>query len=193
MTLATKITLMRIVLIPVFVGFALYYASSVERGMPDERLRIATIIVFAVASISDALDGWIARRFNQRSKLGVILDPLADKLLMISAVCVLSFSSWPDGLPLYLVVLSLSREVLTIAGAFVVKFVAGKIEVQPHWTGKMSTLTSILAVAAAMLSLGAVVPWISAVAAVFVVASSSVYFWDGVKQVNAAEHGNADT
>lgn len=193
MTLATKITLMRIVLIPVFVGFALYYASSVERGMPDERLRIAAIIVFAVASISDALDGWIARRFNQRSKLGVILDPLADKLLMISAVCVLSFSSWPDGLPLYLVVLSLSREVLTIAGAFVVKFVAGKIEVQPHWTGKMSTLTSILAVAAAMLSLGAVVPWISAVAAVFVVASSAVYFWDGVKQVNAAEHGNADT
>lgn len=193
MTLANKITLLRIVLIPVFVGLALYYASSVERGMPDERLRIAAIVVFAIASLSDALDGWIARHYKQQSRLGVILDPLADKLLMISAVCVLSFSAWPHGLPLYLVILSLSREVLTIAGAFVVKFVAGKVEVQPHWTGKMSTLTSILAVAAAMLSLGALVPWVSAVAAFFVATSSAVYFWEGVKQVTATGHGNADT
>src|SRR3954451_4274194 len=114
-TLANKMTLFRILLIPLFVGFALYYAHSFAEGVPNETLRWAALGIFVLASLSDAVDGWVARHFNQRSKLGVILDPLADKLLMLSAVCVLSFSPWPYRLPLYFVILSISREVLTIA------------------------------------------------------------------------------
>lgn len=193
MTLANKITLVRILLIPVFIGFALYYAHSVEQGAPDELLRWSAITVFAIAALSDAVDGWVARHLNQRSKLGVILDPLADKLLMLAAVCVLSFSSWPHGLPLYFVILSLSREVLTVAGAFVVKFVIGKVEIAPHWTGKTSTVTQIVAVGTAMLSLEWVVPWATAVAAFFVVGSGIVYLFDAIRQITAAGHGNADT
>lgn len=193
MTLANKITLLRILLIPVFVGFALYYAHSVGKGAPDESLRWIAVTVFAIAALSDAVDGWIARRFNQRSKLGVILDPLADKLLMLSAVCVLSFSAWPHGLPLYFVILSISREVLTIAGAFVIKFVAGKVEIAPHWTGKTSTFTQLVAVITAMLSIGPVVPWTAAVAAVFVVSSGAVYLVDAIRQISAAGHGNAES
>jgi CDP-diacylglycerol--glycerol-3-phosphate 3-phosphatidyltransferase/cardiolipin synthase len=192
-TLANKITLIRILLIPVFVGFALYYAHSVAAGAPDERLRWGAIVVFSVAALSDALDGWVARRFNQRSKLGVILDPLADKLLMLSAVCVLSFSPWPHGLPLYFVILSISREVLTIAGAFVIKFVAGKVEIAPHWTGKASTFTQIVAIGAAMLSLGQFVSDAAAVAAIFVTGSGAVYLIDAVRQITAAGHGNAES
>jgi CDP-diacylglycerol--glycerol-3-phosphate 3-phosphatidyltransferase/cardiolipin synthase len=192
-TLANKITLIRILLIPVFVGFALYYAHSVEEGAPDERLRWVAIVVFAVAALSDAVDGWVARRFNQRSKLGVILDPLADKLLMLSAVFVLSFSAWPHGLPLYFVILSISREVLTIAGAFVVKFVAGKVEIAPHWTGKASTFTQLVAISAAMLSLGQFVSDAAAVAAVFVAGSGAVYLIDAIRQITAAGHGNAES
>jgi CDP-diacylglycerol--glycerol-3-phosphate 3-phosphatidyltransferase/cardiolipin synthase len=192
-TLANKITLVRILLIPVFVGLALYYAHSVTEGSPDERLRWGAVTVFAVAALSDALDGWVARRYQQHSKLGVILDPLADKLLMLSAVCVLSFSAWPDGLPLYFVILSISREVLTIAGAFVIKFVAGKVEIAPHWTGKASTFTQIVAISAAMLSLGRLVGDAAAVAAVFVVGSGAVYLIDAIRQINAAGHGNADS
>jgi CDP-diacylglycerol--glycerol-3-phosphate 3-phosphatidyltransferase/cardiolipin synthase len=192
-TLANKITLVRILLIPVFVGLALYYAHSVTEGAPDERLRWAAVTVFAVAALSDALDGWVARRYQQRSKLGVILDPLADKLLMLSAVCVLSFSAWPDGLPLYFVILSISREVLTIAGAFVIKFVAGKVEIAPHWTGKASTFTQIVAISAAMLSLGRLVGDAAALASVFVVGSGAVYLIDAIRQITVAGHGNADS
>jgi CDP-diacylglycerol--glycerol-3-phosphate 3-phosphatidyltransferase/cardiolipin synthase len=192
-TLANKITLIRILLIPVFVGFALYYAHGVAAGAPDERLRWGAIVVFTVAALSDALDGWVARRFSQRSKLGVILDPLADKLLMLSAVCVLSFSPWPHGLPLYFVILSISREVLTIAGAFVIKFVAGKVEIAPHWTGKASTFTQIVAIGAAMLSLGEFVADAAAVAAVFVTSSGAVYLIDAIRQITAAGHGNAES
>lgn len=192
-TLANKITLVRILLIPVFVGFALYYAHSVKDGAPDERLRWTAVTLFAIAALSDALDGWIARRFNQRSQLGVILDPLADKLLMLSAVCVLSFSAWPHGLPLYFVILSVSREVLTIAGAFVIKYSAGKVTIAPHWTGKASTFTQFVAVGAAMLSIGSVVPWASAVASVFVVGSGAVYLIDAIRQISAAGHGKAES
>lgn len=193
MTLANKITLVRILLIPVFVGFALYYAHSVALGAPDERLRWTAVTVFAVAALSDALDGWIARRFNQHSKLGVILDPLADKLLMVSAVCVLSFTPWPHGLPLYFVILSISREILTVGGAFVVKFVVGKVDIAAHWTGKTSTCTQLIAVIAAMLSIGPIVPWTAAVAAVFVVASGAVYLIEAIRQITAAGHGNPES
>jgi CDP-diacylglycerol--glycerol-3-phosphate 3-phosphatidyltransferase/cardiolipin synthase len=171
----------------------LYYAHSVSEGDPDERLRWSAIVVFAVAALSDAVDGWIARRFNQRSRLGVILDPLADKLLMLSAVGVLSFSAWPNGLPLYFVILSISREVLTIAAAFVIRFVAGKVEIAPHWTGKASTFTQIVAISAAMLSLGAWVPRAAALAAVFIVGSGAIYLIDAIRQITAAGHGHADT
>jgi CDP-diacylglycerol--glycerol-3-phosphate 3-phosphatidyltransferase len=192
-TLANKITLVRILLIPVFVGFGLYYAHSVAEGRPDERLRWAAIGVFTLAAISDALDGWVARHYNQKSKLGVLLDPLADKLLMLAAVCVLSFSPWPHGLPLYFVILSVSREILTIAGAFVIRFMAGKVEVAPHWTGKASTFTQFVAIGAAMLSLGQWVPWAAAVASVFVVGSGAVYLIDAIRQITASGHGNAES
>ena len=192
-TLANKITIVRILLIPVFIGFALYYAHSVAEGAPNEVLRWSAITVFVTAALSDAVDGWVARHFNQRSKLGVILDPLADKLLMLSAVCVLSFSPWPHGLPLYFVILSISREVLTIAGAFVIKFVAGKVDIAPHWTGKASTFTQLVAIAAAMLSLGAFVQQTAAVASVFVIGSGTVYLIDAIRQITAAGHGNAES
>ena len=191
-TYANQITLARILLIPVFVGFALYYAHSVQDGVPDERLYWAAVITFAVASLSDALDGYIARRFKQQSKLGVILDPLADKLLMLAAVCTLSFSAWPAKLPLYFVILSLSREVFTIVGAFVIKYCAGKVHIEPHWTGKLSTFTQIAAISAAMLRWDTILPWTVAIASVFVVTSGGVYIYEAYRQISAAGHRDAD-
>ncbi|MFZ4767502.1 MAG: CDP-alcohol phosphatidyltransferase family protein [Roseimicrobium sp.] len=189
MTLANKITLLRILLIPVFIGFALYYAQGVRAGTPDETLRYTAIVVFLIASLSDAVDGWVARHFDQHTKLGVILDPLADKLLVLSAVCVLTFSAWPHGLPVYFVILSISREIFTIVGAFVIKFAAGKVTILPHWSGKVSTCTQLIAIAAAMFSLGAIVPWATALASVFVVGSGTVYVLDAIRQISTARHG----
>src|SRR4051812_630818 len=94
MTTANKITIVRILLIPAFVTMAIYYGQSVAAGQPLEWQRFAAIIIFLVAAASDGLDGYVARHFNQRSSLGVILDPIADKGLLLSGIIVLSVVNW---------------------------------------------------------------------------------------------------
>ena len=101
MTTANKITVVRILLIPVFVTFAIYYGESVQRHEPLEWLRFAAIVVFLLAAVSDGLDGYVARRYNQRSTLGVILDPIADKGLLLSGIITLSISNWSEVDPNY--------------------------------------------------------------------------------------------
>ena len=90
MTTANKVTILRILLIPFFVVQVLYY---VKNG--NELHRLLAILSFAVAAICDGVDGYIARRYNQRSELGAILDPLADKLLLVSGIVLLSFDHGP--------------------------------------------------------------------------------------------------
>ena len=80
MTLANKITVTRLLLIPVFILFSAYYSKSVESGQENMNFRIGALIVFALASLSDALDGYIARNFNQSTKLGRVLDPVAGQI-----------------------------------------------------------------------------------------------------------------
>ncbi len=191
-TLANKITLGRILLIPVFACLALYYAHSVREGRPDERLWLASLLVFAVAALSDAVDGWIARHYHQTSRLGVILDPLADKLLMMSAVIIVSFSDWPGGLPLYFVVIFLAREVLSILAAFIVDHLAGHVTIKPLFVGKVAMVLQVVAVGAALLRLEAVVPWAAAVSTVFTVVSGWLNLAEAIRQVKAAGHGNPD-
>src|SRR2546423_14925187 len=79
MTTANKITVVRILMIPVFVTLAIYYGESIQEGSPQDWMRVTAITVFLLAALSDGLDGFVARRYNQRSPLGVILDPVADK------------------------------------------------------------------------------------------------------------------
>src|SRR5437667_11195534 len=93
MTTANKITVVRILMIPVFVTMAIYYGQSIERGEPLEWQRFTAIIIFLVAAVSDGLDGYVARRYNQRSGLGVILDPIAHKRLLLSGTITLSISN----------------------------------------------------------------------------------------------------
>lgn len=187
MTTANYITLARILLIPVFVGFAVYYARSVRNHAPDEHLRVAAIVTFAVAALSDALDGWIARRFNQRSRLGTILDPLADKLLLLAVVITLSISEWPSHLPLWFVIVVLTREILSIAGAFLVDHVAGRVSIQPHWTGKAATALLLATAGCSMIGWDRVVVWMAAIACAFTFASGAIYIAEAVRQINAGE------
>src|SRR4051812_47323520 len=119
MTTANKITLLRILLIPVFVTLAIYYGQSQRSGAAQETLRWAALGTFMLAAASDGVDGYIARRWNQRSRLGVILDPLADKGLLLAGLFTLSFSGWPYELPIWFLVLVIARDAIVLLGAVV--------------------------------------------------------------------------
>lgn len=188
LTTANYITLLRILLIPVFVGFAVYYARSVSNHERDETLRITAIAVFAIAALSDLVDGWVARRFNQQTRLGTILDPLADKLLLLAAVITLSMSGWPAPLPLWFVIVVLTREILSIALAFLVDQVAGKVSVKPHWTGKAATALLITTVGCSMIGWYNIVTWMAVAACVFTFTSGGIYIAGAIQQINAGEN-----
>lgn len=189
MTTANKISIFRILLVPVFIGFAVYYGQSVAEGAPDERLRLGTVIVFGLAAISDALDGWIARRFNQQTRLGAVLDPLADKLLMTSAILVLSFTTWPQRFPLWFPLILLSRDVLSSIAAWVIHYHTGTVRIRPHWTGKVATVCQITALLWVMLDIRTPPAiWSAGVAAFFTFVSGMVYLADGTQQLHSTHH-----
>ena len=187
MNLALQITILRILLIPVFIGLVIYYGESVREGAANESLRLSAAAVFGIAAISDAIDGWIARRFNQITRLGTILDPLADKLLMLAAIVTLSFTSWPQHFPLWFPVIVIFRDMASIGGAFLVDHFAGKCVVKPHWTGKAATFLQITAISWVLLDLRFLDRvWPTALATLFTVFSGFLYLAEGVRQVKAA-------
>jgi CDP-diacylglycerol--glycerol-3-phosphate 3-phosphatidyltransferase len=191
-TTANKITIARILLIPVFVGCAMYYGEGLRTGRPQEVWRIAAIVAFGLASVSDGIDGYLARNFGQRTRLGSILDPIADKGLLLSAIITLSLVDWKPNFPLWFPVLVIARDVLTISGAFLVNHLAGPLELRAHWTGKWATVWQMIAIGWLMLRLHEytgiplLVPTI--IAASFVLLSGILYLAEGLRQIHAAGH-----
>ncbi len=193
MTLANKVTIARILLIPVFVGFAVYYADSIRRGSPVEAYRWAAIVVFATAAGSDGIDGYIARRYNQRSRLGRLLDPLADKGLMLSGIITLSLTPWPWYFPLWFPILVVTRDLMLIAGAFLINHVSGHVEVQPHWTGKVATVFQMCAIGWILLKLTWPHPMVPTVlAGFFTLWSGLLYLKECLRQLRASEHSQPE-
>ncbi len=118
MTTANKVTILRILLIPFFVVELIYYVRT-----GNELHRLVAISDFCVAAICDGVDGYIARHYNQISELGRILDPLADKLLLVSAIVLLSFDNTPyfkQQIPLWLTGTIIGRDLLLAIGAVVI-------------------------------------------------------------------------
>ena len=153
MTTANKITITRIFMIPLFVMMAIYYGRGVAEGAPLEWQRWCAIAIFVVAAASDGLDGYIARRFNQRSQLGVLLDPIADKGLLLAGIIALSFSDWPYELPIWFAVLVIARDVIVVAGVIALQLLNGAVRVKPSWTGKVATVFQMIALSLVMLKL----------------------------------------
>ncbi len=190
MTLATKTTLFRIAMTPLFVVLAVRYGDSVDAGTPDALARWAAVIVFALAAASDALDGYIARHFDQASRLGTYLDPIADKLLMWSALLTLTFANWGQTLPIWYAALILARDVIQLSGAIVIGFMAGDIKVVPHWSGKLATGLQIAAIGWVLL--GILAPPVAAIAAIalfFTFISTVLYIRAGLCQLPDHQYG----
>src|ERR1041385_6849941 len=161
MTTANKITVIRILMIPIFVTLAIYYGESIQEGHPQDWVRFTAITVFLLAAISDGLDGYVARRYNQRSSLGVILDPIADKGLLLSGIITLSISNWSESdpdygrFPAWFPVLVITRDVVILVGTAVLSLLCGldRVKVKPNWTGKVATVLQMAAIAWVMLQL----------------------------------------
>src|SRR5438105_7167953 len=198
MTTANKITLVRILMIPAFVTMAIYYGQSIQRGVPLEWQRFSAICIFLVAAVSDGLDGYVARRYNQRSRLGVILDPIADKGLLLSGVITLSISNWSEidphygRFPIWFPVLVITRDIVIVVGSVVLHLLNGTVRVRPSWTGKVATVLQMAAIAWVMLQLRLLpLPYVVAAAGLFTLISGMIYVRDGVRQLTAQGHANA--
>jgi cardiolipin synthase len=198
MTAANKITVVRILMIPVFVTMAIYYGQSIQRGAPLEWQRFTAIVIFLVAAASDGLDGYIARRYKQRSTLGAILDPIADKGLLLSAIITLSISNWsyidPEygRFPAWFPVLVITRDAVILVGAGVLHLLNGKVQVRPSWTGKVATVLQMAAIAWVMLQLHFLpLLYVVIIAGVFTFISGIIYVMDGVRQLQAEGHAHA--
>lgn len=185
MTLATRITVFRIFMIPLYAWLAVSYGHSVAAGSPEESHRLAAMGVFLAAGLSDALDGWIARRFQQHSRLGRILDPLADKCLMLTALIILNLHPWSaqHWIPWWFATVVILRDVLSSLAAWAIARRHGRVQIVPHWTGKLATVLQLLALGWVMLQL----PWppwwaVMMPAAAITFASGMVYIHKGWQQ-----------
>ncbi|PYL60791.1 MAG: CDP-diacylglycerol--glycerol-3-phosphate 3-phosphatidyltransferase [Verrucomicrobia bacterium] len=197
MTTANKITIVRILMIPAFVTMAIYYGQSIQNGTPAEWERFTAIAIFLIAALSDGLDGYVARRYNQRSSLGVILDPIADKGLLLSAIISLSISNWSEldpsygSFPTWFPILVISRDAILFVGAGVLYLLIGKVHVKPNWTGKVATVLQMIAIGWVMLQLRLVpLLYVVVAAGVFTAVSGIIYVTDGVRQLQAAGHAH---
>jgi cardiolipin synthase (CMP-forming) len=185
MTTANKITILRILLIPFFVVEIVYYVRT-----GNEVYRVAGVLAFAVAAILDGVDGYVARKYHQWSELGTILDPAADKLLLVSAIVLLNFDNAPylRPIPFWLTGVIIGRDLLIGMGAVLVRLVVGKVTIRPRLTGKLATVFQMLTVAWILLrwdlGYGLLKMWILG-AGIFTGVSGLFYVWDGMKQLSA--------
>ena len=101
------------------------------------------LVLFAVAGFSDALDGFLAKHYHWQSRLGSILDPLADKLLLVASFATLTGLGL---LPAWLLWLVLGRDVLIVVGGLAYHYIVGKFELLPLWSSKINTLLQIILV-----------------------------------------------
>jgi len=145
LTVPNLLTVFRMVLIPLFVTLLFYQRFLWALG------------VFVIAGLTDGLDGLLARRFAQESQLGTILDPIADKLMLVSAFVVLSMRSvFPQPLPSHLpvpfwvTIAVISRDVFITVGALAINIMTGFRGFRPSLLGKVNTTIQIGGIAAIM-------------------------------------------
>jgi cardiolipin synthase (CMP-forming) len=111
-------------------------------ALVTEQFELA-LLLFAVAGISDGLDGFLAKHFQWESRLGSILDPIADKLLLVASFATLA---WLGLLPLWLLWLVLARDILIISGGLAYHYYFGQFNLTPLWSSKINTTLQIMLV-----------------------------------------------
>lgn len=168
---------------PVYATLVLYYGFTVKSGQPVEAIRVWALAVFVFAAATDGVDGWVARRFNQCSKFGAFIDPIADKALLLTAVITLSLVDWGAPvwqLPRWFATVVVLRDCIILMGIRVLWNHHRHVRFAPHWSGKVCTVTQIVAIGWVMLRVPGIPPvYPCLVAAVFTVWSTAAYVRQG--------------
>lgn len=192
-TVPNMLTVFRMVLIPVFVTLLFY-----------QRFVLA-LAVFVIAGLTDGLDGILARRFQQESQLGTVLDPIADKLMMVTAFIVLSMRSiFPQPLPSHLpipfwvTIAVISRDVFIVVGAAAINIMTGFRGFRPSWLGKANTTVQIIAIAIIMFAAsvpyytGYYLPTLYVIVFTFAITSGLHYIFFASRLLNEDRRQNAE-
>lgn len=138
LTLPNFLTLLRIIAIPIFLILIINHRHG------------AALCLFMAAGITDTIDGVIARITDSKSDLGATLDPLADKLLLVSSFVILT---WVHALPAWLLILVLIRDVVVLSGYLAIYFVSTPMEVAPTFVGKLNTFNEMFTIGFGLLTL----------------------------------------
>ena len=181
MSIPNLITLARIILVPVVVW-----------AIASGELRLA-FLLFLAAAVSDAVDGFLAKRFGMKTELGAYLDPLADKVLIVSIYVTLGITAV---IPLWIVILVVSRDFM-IVGAIILSWVVDRpVKIRPHFVSKLNTGVQIafagLVLAAYGYSFDAepVLTLVMALVAVLTLLSVGLYLAEWVRHMGSAEAGH---
>lgn len=183
MTIPNIITIIRFLLVPAIV-YAMLSSAMVW-----------ALAGFLAAGVSDAVDGFIARTFNQRSELGTYLDPMADKSMLVSVFVVLGYLG---ELPLWLVVLAVSRDALIISAVMLASIMGNPLEMKPLYVSKANTVVQIAVAAVAMtelafdFSFGWLRMGLVIMSAILTVASTAAYFVTWTRHTGEASDGRED-
>ncbi len=184
LTFANKVTVGRILSVPFFLAAVLYYNSQ------REYLRFIALGIFSLAVVTDIIDGYIARTRHQKTQAGAILDPLADKILLMTAF--ISFYSRGEyfgevQFPLWLVLAIISRDVCLLLGFFLIYMIHAKMEISPTYWGKTTTFFQILCIYSIFFQVP-FAPVIWSAALFFTLFSGVDYIRKGIKVLNDVYH-----
>jgi cardiolipin synthase len=153
---------------------------------------LTAFVLFLAAGISDAVDGYLAKRFNMASELGAYLDPLADKTLIVSIYVTLGIAG---SIPRWLVILVVSRDIMIIGAVMLSWLMGSPLKVKPLMVSKLNTAAQIVFACVLLASLGFHMPWgalinvLMAVVAAFTLASIGAYLVEWMRHMNSVAAG----
>jgi cardiolipin synthase len=173
MNLPNYITLIRVILVPFFINLMIY---GYYKG---------ALAVFVIACVTDALDGMIARLTKTQTELGAFLDPMADKLLILSAFVILVLLG---RLPVWLVIIVVSRDAILTMGSLIIYFTTRELRIQPSLIGKATTVLQLIVVSLSLVLMSygretRLMDFLEWATAGVTVASGSQYVLRGIKIV----------
>lgn len=150
MNIANWISVFRIILIPFFVCTIVYYSPE------KDYLRYVSLIIFSLAVISDGLDGYIARTRKLQTRLGSLLDPIADKLLLSASFITMAVTPEIPSvirLPLWIAVIVISRDIILALGSLLIHLLTGNLKIAPSLLGKLTTVFQMFTIICILLQI----------------------------------------